>query len=212
MMGVDPIQPTAHPGENMPAIRVLVDDVVLATVPTDGLDLVTVHVSGDVVGELGLLHVAGGIYPPDEASTYLIWVDGLSLQPGQTLSVQVLDAAVASHAGKTIAEMYPDEPASTRTDFNLTADHLAKLRAMPRQRATISFAYASSSGQRIEGETSPLDHGFGFSLLWDWSRPDELRASLHAYSLESLGRADPPRKSYVCERIPVGGFVTLTIH
>jgi hypothetical protein len=68
------------------AIRVLLDGETLATVGTEGLDLVTVQVHGDTTqAEFAVLEMSGGIYPADGESTYLIWLNSLELRPGQAI-------------------------------------------------------------------------------------------------------------------------------
>jgi hypothetical protein len=79
--------------------------------------------------DLADLEVSGGSYPDGRESTYLTWVSALSLQPGQVITVLLLENAPTSHLGKTIAELFPDEEPSATTDFKPTPEIIAEIRS-----------------------------------------------------------------------------------
>lgn len=92
----------------MPALSVTIDGVLIATVCTDGYDVLSVRAGGTRIDDhLANLDVAGGSYPENGEQTYLTWVNELYLQPGQVVTVSFLESASTSHAGKTIEELYP---------------------------------------------------------------------------------------------------------
>lgn len=191
----------------MPALSVSIDGVTLATVSTDGYDVMSVRAGGTRIDDgPATLDLSGGSYPEVGASTYLTWISEVPLQTGQVVTVMFLEAASSSHTGKTIEELFPDEPPSTQTDFKPTAEMFAELRAMPALRDKFSFRLISSSGTNFAGETAPDEHGFGFTVLWNPSNPERARVSLHSYTLNNL-EAHGPMNNHVEEKLHYGGWV-----
>jgi hypothetical protein len=175
----------------MPALSVSIDGVMIATVCTDGYDVLNVRASGTCIDDhLSDLEVAGGSYPENGDQTYLTWVNELHLQPGQVVIVSFLEHASSSHAGKTIEELFPDETPMTVTDFKPTTEMFKELRAKPRFRDKFSFRLASS-GAVFVGQTASDEHGFGFSVLWNSHHHEHARVSLHSYTLDSLESRGP---------------------
>lgn len=195
----------------MPALRVSIDGVMLATVSTDGYDVMSVRAGGTRIDDgLATLDLSGGSYPETGESTYLTWISDVPLQVGQVVTVTFLEAALNSHAGKTIEELFPNEPPSTQTDFKPTAEMFSELRAMPTLRDRFSFHLVSSSGTNFTGETTPDEHGFGFTVLWNSHHPERASASLHSYTLNNL-EACGPMSNHVEEKLYYGDWVQFEI-
>lgn len=195
----------------MPALSVSIDGVTLATVSMDGYDVMSVRAAGTRIDDgLATLDLSGGSYPEFGESTYLTWISDVPLQTGQVVTVTFLETASSSHAGKTIEELFPDEPPSTQTNFKPTAEMFAELRAMPTLRDRFSFRLASSSGTNFAGETAPDEHGFGFTVLWNSSNSERARASLHSYTLNNL-EARGPMNNHFEEKLHYGGWVRFEI-
>jgi len=193
----------------MPALDITLDGTRIATVSTDGFNVMSVNLGGTLVDEeFASLDVAGGSYPEGAPSTYLSWVCQQVLQPGQRIQVTFLESAASSHAGKTIDELFPDEPPSSQTDFTPTGEMMRELRARPRRREKFSFHLTSSNGKALNAETQPEEHGFGFSVLWNSYQPERARVSLHSYTLESLENRGP-MNTHVREQLGYGDAVEL---
>lgn len=191
----------------MPALSVSVDGQHVATVSTDGLDSLSVGARGTLVDEeIADLDVSGGSYPKSGDSTYLTWVSEVPLRAGQVVIVSLLESASSTLEGKTIEEMFPDEPPATQTDFKPTAEMYRELRARPKFREKYAFRFESSLGTNFAGQTKSGEHGFGFSVHWNSFHPERARVSLHSYSLESLETRGPMNK-HVEERIYCGDSV-----
>lgn len=191
----------------MPALSVSIDGNPVATVCTDGYDVLSVRASGTRIDEdLANLEVAGGSYPEEGESTYLTWVSALPLKPGQLLTVSFFENAASSHPGKTIEELFPDEKPSEVTDFKPTAEIFNDLRNMPILRDKFSFRFRSSLGTSFSGETTPEEHGFGFRVLWNSWHPERASVSLHSYTLDGL-ESRGPMNNHVKEHIQYGGAV-----
>ena len=84
----------------MPFLRVSVDGQSVASIVTDGLELVSVHVGGTRVNdEYADLGVSGGVYFGDGASDHRIWVDQMPLSVGQVVEVALLEHDTAVGEG-----------------------------------------------------------------------------------------------------------------
>lgn len=191
----------------MPALEVSVDGVTIATVSTEGFEVMSVDIGGALIDDdPATLNVSGGSYPENGSPLSLWWVSELSLHPGQRVNVSFLEHGTSSHPGQTIEELFPNEPAATQSDFTPSPDLFKQLRAKPKVRNSLSFRLVSSSGASFFGTTTPEDHGFGFTVLWNWLNPERARLSLHSYSLESL-EAQGPMNNHVEEKIHFGDSV-----
>lgn len=191
----------------MAALDISIDGIKVATVNTDGFNVVSVNIGGTLIDdELASMNLSGGSYPEDGHPTYLTWVCDRPLHTGEHITVSFLKNGASSHSGKTIEELFPDEPPSTQTDFTPTTEMFEKLRAKPKQREKFSFRLVSSSGASFVGATMPDEHGFGFTVLWNSFDPEEARVSLHSYTLDSL-ETRGPMNNHVEERIHYGASV-----
>ena len=172
----------------MPALRISIDGIEVATVCTDGYDVLNARVGGTRIDdELATLGVFGTSQPENGKSVYRTWVNEIPMKLGQVVAISFLESAPTSHAGKTIEELFPEEEdLDQEFDFKVTAEMFADLRAMPELREKYSFRLKSSSGASFAGESKPDEHGFGFSVLWNSFHSERARVSLHSYTLESL--------------------------
>jgi hypothetical protein len=177
----------------MPLLRVSVDGTQVAAVSTEGLDVLTVNLSGTKIDEeFASLAFSGGCYPAEGESTHLIWLNGLVVHPGQRVRVELAASGLSSHAGKTIAELFPEESevnddGDEPEDFSLSRDTVVDdVAARPQVRTAYHFDLESSSGAKCAASISAQEHGFGICFLWNSLRAERVSASLHTYSLEQL--------------------------
>ncbi len=193
----------------MPAISVTLDGKTLATVCTDGYDMVSVRVSGSRLDEhLAELEVTGGPPPKNGESTYLTWVDSVPIQAGKEVVVSVVESGLTSHAGKTIEELFPGKELPKITDFKPPAEMFAELRTRPRLRDKFSFRLQASSGRTFEGDTT--DDAFAFGITWISHHPERARLTLHSYTFEELEQR-APMNYHVQDRIHVGDSVRFVV-
>jgi len=195
----------------MAALCVSIDGIMIATVCLDEYDVVSAGAHGTRIDE-EVAHVdfSGGAYPKDGESKYVFWLNELTLAVGQTLDIAFFENGSTSYPGKTIEELYPDEQAEAPTDFKPKAEALAEIRAMPKLRTGYSFQCDTSSGSSYRGQTAPEDHGFSFSALWDSTRPEQARVSLHSYTLEAL-ETEGPLNYHLREKLSFGDSVRFGI-
>jgi hypothetical protein len=121
-----------------------------------------------------------------------------------------LEDAVASHAGKTIDELFPDEPTSNQTDFSVTPQIIAELKARTQHREKFTLMYSASSGAAFQGTTNADEDAFAFSVLWTAEQPELARVSLHRYAFESL-QTRGPLHYLVMDRLGVGDSVRFSV-
>jgi len=195
----------------MPALQVSVDGKPVTTVDTHGLNVLTVSVGGTKVDEpFASLGVRGGSYPDEGPSTHLIWVNEIPLKQGQVVSVSLLTSSSTSNEGKTIEELFPDEPPEETEAARELNEIFNELREMPRLRDSFAFSFTTSQGGSYVGSAPSSAHGFSLSVIWNWLHPERVSASLHTYTLDDLQE----RKSLnylASEFIPVGQSVHLEL-
>ncbi|MCA8251592.1 hypothetical protein LGN12_31105 [Burkholderia multivorans] len=181
------------------------------SVSTDNLSMLAATVSGMLIHEaIASLNVAGGNYSQSGPSTYLTWIADTPLRAGQQIRVLFHQDGQSSHAGKTIDELYPDEPPVTQTDFTPTAEMFQKLRAMPKVREKFLIDLNASSGASFHGETTAGEDSFALSILWDSMHPERAKASLYSNSLNNLQARGPLNYLFKAD-LSFGGFVELRI-
>lgn len=191
----------------MPAIRVLVDDSVVAALSPEAFGVLSASVAGTKVdADLARLEVSGGNHPDGQPSTYLIWVNELPLCAGQAVTVELVDKAPTTHAGKTIDELFPNVETDAATPDKTLEEIVQELRLRSRIRDHFAFALTTSNGTQFEGEAPLVAHGFAFTVLWNWTQPERVSVSLHTYTLDGLLDRSPV-DDLVREYIPVGGWV-----
>jgi hypothetical protein len=197
---------------SMPSLTVSLDGSVVATACCDGFDVVTVRVSGTRVEEdFSNLEFTGGRYPDSGESTYLTWINQLPLQPGQQVYVSLLQEGKTSHPGETIDELFPDDDSTAmQEEFEPSREIFEELRRRPNRRDGYAFQYQSTSGTLYAGQTSADDHGFGFTVLWNSQRPQQVSVSLDSYTIDNVEQRAPGH-DHVREYLQVGQSVTVEI-
>jgi hypothetical protein len=178
----------------MPALSVSVDGEELATVATDGLSMIAIHLSGSRWDEdVATLDMSGGDYRGESESPHRIWIER-PLHDGQVVKVSCVANAPTNPPGKTIAELYPDEPACTQTDFTPTAAMLEEISRRPLLRGGYTFRLSSSTGMEYTGHTRDDEYGFSFSVMWNAQyRPECARFSVRSITVEQLRKRSPAR-------------------
>lgn len=166
----------------MPALSITLNSEFLVCVATDDFDVVSVSVSGDVLGpERSILRINGGSYPDGQESHYLIWEDERALVSGDAIVVAFLAEGVTSRPGKTIEELYPEEMPSVSEPFVPPEKMVQELKLKPKAFDSLAFEFIGPEGDCIQSKTSPDEHGFAFTVLWNSQRPERTRVSAHTY-------------------------------
>jgi hypothetical protein len=191
----------------MPALSVSIDGNTIATVNTDEFNVLNVQVGGTLVDEhIAMLNFAGGFHPETGESTYLTWIDQMPLQIGQVVVVTFAENAQTSQKGKTIEELYPNDNIAETIDFKPLPEAIKEIKAMQKQREKVIFRVVLSNGDVFVGNTTPKEHGFGFSVLWNAWQPERASVSLHSYTLENL-ESRTSLNDLAKEKIPLGSKV-----
>lgn len=180
----------------MPAISVTIDGKELATVALSDATLLSVHVNALRWNEeLATVYMDGGDYTGQNASPYRIWIDELPLAPGQIVGISFVADAKTTAAGKTIAELFPDEPTSAQTDFTPTAVDLEEVSSRPILRDGYAFKLKTSEGTEHAGRTDPGEYGISLRATWaSLHRPASVRFSVTSNHLDQLRTRSPARE------------------
>jgi hypothetical protein len=193
----------------MPALQVLVDQQLVATVATTGLDVLAVHVGGALTEDgFASLRVDGGHYPEVGDSTHLVWVNEAPLRPGQRVVVHLTESGDTYPPGKTLEELFPGEIEQPEVLMS-HAEVFAELRGKSLARAAYRFS-GVAIGEPFIGGTVPGDHGFGFTVVWNSQRPERARSSLHAYTIANLEDRTPMRYLMEC-KLEVGQSAEISV-
>jgi hypothetical protein len=172
--------------KNMPGLAVSLNGTNLATVSTEGLNVVGVRVHGDVVGpEFAAVDLSGGLYGGEKESKHLIWIDQREIAAGDEIEVSLLEHADTSLPGKTIDELYSGDD-SPMGPWQPLEEGMADLLKQPRVRERFTFVVIPPAGAAITASTQATDHSFGFSVLWNWMHPERVRVSLSSNSLQNI--------------------------
>ena len=96
----------------MAGLIVAINGEPIASVSDAGLNILTVQVHGDVLGdELAALDVYGGLYGQGDADKHLIWVSDHEISAEDEVEIEFAEHVSTSYWGKTIEELHP-EPSS----------------------------------------------------------------------------------------------------
>ena len=171
----------------MPALAVLLNGEHIVTVAADGMDLVDVRVSGDLLGpEPAIVDVTGGTMGEGSDHLYLTWVSRRALAAGDSLEVTFLPEGVTSSPGKTVDELYPEMSGSPPPAFQPIEEVVRELIARPKHFESIAVSLRAPDGTMTKVRTKQPEYGFAFSMSWASHRADKVRVSLHTYTLQSL--------------------------
>lgn len=183
----------------MTVMVVTVDEVQVAAADLAVLDVFAVHISGDLAwAEPGSLACHGGNYPDDAPPAFRIWTPDVPLAAGQAVTVRLAEHPPAAGVtqGRTIAELYPDEPPCERTDFTPTVAEAQAARDRPRLRQGFSWSLTTHSGEEFTGCNGPEDDSFGFSVVWTRDTPAQARVRGYSSNLEGVLAHAPGTRLY----------------
>jgi len=176
------------------SIQVSVNGKLLASVSDDGLNIISVHVHGDVIGEeIAAVEVFGGNYGKDEADQHLIWVNDHAISTNDEIEIAFGEHVSTSHAGKTIEELHPgaSEPEGSGQPMDELFEELATRQKL---REKFMFELVSPDGDAVSTMTGPDDFSFHFSVMWKWTKPDESKAWLTSNTLEKIAKQEDGSK------------------
>ena len=170
----------------MPCLSIQLDGAQVTTIDLDEMHVVDVSVRGslDQVPR-ATLGAMGGNYG-EGGSGHVIWVSDLSVQPGQSVSVEFTEDCAMGDRGRTIQELFPDDEPCTETDFALTEAMIAEIRARPNLHESFAVQIETSTGQHAIAVSNERSTSFTFRVLWDWTRPSQVRVHLSTHFLDDI--------------------------
>lgn len=195
----------------MPAFRIAVDDEVIATVDTTGMAVIDIRVTSMRTWQpRATLEVAGlPVDAPTDTRASIYFVTEYQLVAGQRVTVELLTAGATSPAGKTAAELYPDDPPYAPTDFSPAPAAQADLAARPVFHDSFEFSFTASTGTTAAAHTPAGHEGVSFNILWPYLDENEAHMSVRSHG--PFLSAEHPGAVYVREKLHVGGSLTYTV-
>lgn len=170
----------------MPGFAIQIDGARVATIDFAGQNVVQASFFGALdKEEKAILDASGGNYGEDE-SIHLIWIAERAIQIGQVMTIQFMEACEGADKGKTIGELFPDVEISPQTDFSITDEMAAEMRARPQLHEAFTVNVETSSGYRATASSDVSNTSFSTSVLWNWTRPEQARVELRTYCLDDV--------------------------
>ena len=158
----------------------------LVAVSSEGRNILTVRLHGDVVGEeMASLDVTGGYYGEGSENSHLIWLNAVEISENDEVSVSFEANVATSQAGKTIGELHPEEP-EKMGPWQSMEQIFEDLAQQHRVREKFAFELEYSSGAVKRCETKPGEFSFGFDVMWQWLKPEIAKIWLTSNTLESI--------------------------
>lgn len=180
----------------MPALSVSVDGQHFATVATGGLTMLVIDLFGNRWDDnLAVLDMHGSSSGSDEGVRHLTWINLAPVRAGQVIAVSCVAELATSPAGKTVGELFPDQPACEQTDFTPSDAMFTRLRTQPMLRDGYAFQLTTSTGIEYAGHTDADEYGFSLRVRWTaLYRPECARFSVTSHTLEKLRTRAPSRE------------------
>jgi succinate dehydrogenase flavin-adding protein (antitoxin of CptAB toxin-antitoxin module) len=169
-----------------PAISITLNGVQLVTVSTETLEVFSVVVHGDrVSSDFAHLNVSGGSYTDQENKKHLIWEAERTIRPADELVVSFLQDGRTSYDGKSIEELYSEDPELEEPEKTIE-QVFEELARMPVVRGAVSFELSQPFAPAVRAAMQSDEHSFSFSVLWNWLHPERVRVSLSSNTLKSI--------------------------
>jgi hypothetical protein len=170
----------------MPSISVEVNGTRIASISLAELQVVSVSVHGRLDSEQKtVLDAMGGNYE-DGACGHLIWLAERALLTGDVVRIAFSESSGIADRGRTMEELYPDEEPCTRTDFSISDEMAAEMRARPRLHDAFIVQAETSLAQRVTAASDERNTQFTFGLLWNWMEPGQARIRLSTLCLDDV--------------------------
>ena len=188
----------------MPLLRISVDGVPVAAIPTVGREIVGARIGGSHDDpDYADLSAWGGTYVRGDSVDHRAWVDQRVLVVGQTVEIELLPSGMELGTGVLMGPQGADTPPPGYSHEEEVRKLAAELRQLPRVREKYELRYQSSKTEGIYFETLPDEYGFGLNVLWNDLYPERASVSLYAYTLEAMEQQGTTRDA-VRERLDVG--------
>lgn len=169
----------------MPGIIISRNGERLAAVSTEGLNILTAQVVGDVLGpELSVINVFGGLYGEGEADKHLIWLDDFRIDEGDVVRIEFVESTENSHQGKTIEELHPDSGHESKEQESIE-ELFNDLLSQKKIRNGFSFKLISQDLKFCEAVENNV-YSFICGAIWRWIRPEQLKVYLASNTLEKI--------------------------
>ena len=177
----------------MPGFQLKVDGKELVTVSSENLNILSIRVQGDVVGqELASIYVSGGNFGGESEDTYLIWIDDFRLTAPNKLDIQFLEAVSNSKPGRTPKGLHPESDDEKQVPLD-EPDLAQQLKALgeelerrPKTRDSFLLQMRSPNGEAATFKTKQDDFSFSLTAMWRSTRASSASVWLSTATIDSI--------------------------
>lgn len=158
----------------------------LVSISNEGLNIISVQVQGDLIGqELSVINVFGGYYGDDIKDKHLIWVTDKEICKGDEIEISFLSSLGTSYPGKTIEELYPDRK-NEKFESQSMEELFQEIKKQPKIRGKLSFKLVPPSEEVIHSAIGEKDYSFILIAMWKWFKPDVAQISITSNTMEGV--------------------------
>lgn len=170
----------------MAGMTVEVNGILITIINLAELEVVDVSVHGALDQDpKARLSASGGNYSVGGCG-HLIWIPEDSVPLGKVVKVTLTDSCSVADKGRTIQELFPDDPVSTQTDFSISDELAAELRGQPRLHEEFTVCVETSDGRHSTATSDEKNTIFTFRILWDWTNPAQARVRFSTHCLDDV--------------------------
>ncbi len=170
----------------MSGFQVSVKEKLLVAVSTEGLEVLSVVLNGDLKGsQLSSLDVSGGYFNDEEIYNHLIWLNNFELFQNDKIEISFSESIITSHPGKTINELYPNSE-EQMGPWEPEDVLFQKLAQKPNYRDKVTFQIEMPNGEIVNRMTNKEDFCYGLTSIWNWKHPTRAVVWLTSNSLAKI--------------------------
>ncbi len=169
----------------MAGFIILLNGKELVAVSSEGLNILSVQVVGDVYGEeLADINMTGGYYGSGDQDKHLTWIENKEVKKEDEIEIKFLEDVTTSYPGKTIEGLYPESKKSEEEQEPME-DLFENIRNQPRFREKYSYTLTPSYAIPLSSIISSDDY-ISLGAMWRSSWGDSANISVSSNTLEGV--------------------------
>jgi hypothetical protein len=171
----------------MPSLRIEVNGKVRASVCVDDLDVLAFNVQGVRSDEeMASLYLAGGRYPNDDQSVYMVWIDSDELFSDDVVGISLVASEPNSHHELSQSGTISDEDIAVADSMIPCKLDLDALKSKPLLRTGYGLKLSDAKSTIFRGNTAVDTLGFQLNILMNSHVRDSASVYLSSYDFEGL--------------------------
>jgi hypothetical protein len=194
-----------------PGLIVRVNGKAAAAISSEGLNIISVRIQGDVLSpEIATLNATGGYYGAPEETQHLLWIVDHVLSVEDDIQVEFQESVANSHAGKTIGEVYPE---LSRLECGEPEDigELAKhLKTQPPKRSGFRLQVSTTGMERQLIEVRAPQYSFFVSFMWQWTNANSAKFNVSSSTIQDIAE-QKAGTNHLRKRLQYGQSVSVRV-